>query len=142
VGPGASARIPLPAGLALEGTALALAVPIGTAGQVAVPPGLDDRDYVLGPGAAGLAEVALLAGDRLRARLLFRPAAIAGGERRQGDVLVLDGGADLFVRVAGGHGIGAEVVGRRHLDRSPDGDVTRGSGGVVHVYWAASGGTP
>jgi hypothetical protein len=140
LGPGVSARVALPARLALEATALALVVPIGTAGVVTVPPGLFSRDYTLGPGASGLAEVALVAADRLRARLSFRPCAIAGVERGQPDVLVLDGGADLFVRVAGGHGLGAEVVGRRHVDRSPGGGVAHASGAVAQVYWATSGG--
>jgi hypothetical protein len=140
VGLGASARTELPRALALEWAAVASAVPIGGAGRVPRAPGLEERDYVLGPGAQGLAEATLFAGDRVRAGLAFRQWAILGAESRQGDELVLEGSALLVVRVAGRHGVGAELRRSRRFDRDPAGDVARASAGMVHVFWSVAGG--
>jgi hypothetical protein len=140
VGVGASARTELPRAVALEWTAVASAVPIGGAGRVPHAPGLEQRDYVLGPGAQGVAEATLFAGDRVRAGFAFRQWAILGAEARQGDELILEGSAHLVVRVAGKHGLGAELRRSRRFDRDVSGDVARATGELVHVFWSVAGG--
>jgi hypothetical protein len=138
LGLGVSASRDLPRGLAIEGTALASGVLMGAAGDVQSP-GLRERDYVLGPGAEGLLELRLDAGERLAATVGLHQVAIVGAERRQGEELVLESRGGLLFRVAGRHALGVEYADLRRFARAPLA-ATRRRGEVVSLCWTVGEG--
>jgi hypothetical protein len=141
LGLGASARADVGGGVALEGTTLLSAVPVGTAGKIPVAPGLASRDYVIGPGAQALLDVRA-AWERVSAGLALRPLFLVGAESRQGDELMMDGRARVLVRVAGRHGVGVEGGRNLRYARDAAGTRTYAVGRLFQMFWALGGATP
>jgi hypothetical protein len=138
LGLGTAGGIALGRGLALEGTAIAAAIPMGAVGMR--PPVVPDgRDYRFGPGAQAVAEVALTVRERAALRLDARGYGILGVDGVDGREAIGAVRARLLVRVAGEHGLGAEasLAGRR-VDEA-GAPVRTELGRTVQLFWFVSG---
>ena len=147
LGVGATGRWAMARGVGLEGTAIGSAVLMGAAGVVARPPG-SDRDYRMGPGAQALLDLAVTAGDRVRAGLNLRQYLVFGAGDQAGSDLLLDGALTARLRVIGHHGLQASASRFLRTAREEGGAVARQGGSVVMVSWVyavdppAPGGAP
>jgi len=134
LGVGATGRWAVAHGLGLEGTAIGSAVLMGAAGVVARPPG-SDRDYRMGPGAQALLDLAVTAGDRVRAGVELRQYLVFGAGDQTGSDLLLDGALTARVRVAGHHGLQASASRYQRTAREEGGVVARQGGSLLLVSW-------
>jgi len=134
LGVGATGRWAVGRGVAVEGTAIGSAVMLGAAGVVARDPG-SDRDYRFGPGAQGLLDVAVSAGDRVRAGVSLRQYLVIGAGDSTGSDLLLDGAVTARVRVVGHHGLQASASRFQRTAREDDGSVARQQGSSLVLSW-------
>lgn len=139
VGVGASTRTDLGRGLGLEGTAIASAVLMGGAGNLA-PARPEARDYRLGPGEQVLLEARLVSDAGLAGGVALRQYLVVGDGPGNGAEVLVEGSAKLLWWLTGPHAIGAEFS--QHLRRSgEEGTAGRaGSEGVVRLYYALAKG--
>jgi len=126
-------------GFVVGGTVLASGVLLGTAGVVHTPR-LEQRDYVMGPGAQGLVQLQVEARDRVFAGVELRQTGVFGLGQRQGDELVLQSRAGVLFRVAGPHGVSAEYTEYRRIAQDPFAGAIRLRGEVVSVYYTFASG--
>jgi hypothetical protein len=134
LGLGATGRWEVARGVGLEGTAIGSAVLLGAAGVVAREPG-SDRDYRFGPGAQALLDVAVTAGDRVRAGVNLRQYLVVGAGDSTGSDLLLDGAVTARVRVVGHHGLQASASRFQRTAREEGGAVAHQAGSLVLVSW-------
>lgn len=112
IGVGASGRADLGGDWALEADLHGGAVLLGAAGSVARAPDGTGRDYLMGPGAQSLLDVALLAGTRARAGLTLRQYLVLGEGEPGGTALLLEARAGATLRIVGASAIAVEVTRR------------------------------
>ncbi|WP_242342793.1 DUF3943 domain-containing protein [Anaeromyxobacter terrae] len=136
VGAGASGRADLGGGWALEAGLHGGAVLLGAAGSVARGPDGAGRDYLMGPGAQSLVDVALLAGTRGRAGVTLRQYLVLGEGEPGGTALLLEASAGATLRIVGASAIAVEVT--RRVRRVQD--ATRHADTAVQLSYVLLGG--
>ncbi len=134
LGLGATGRWTVLRGVDLEGTAIGSAVLLGAAGEVARAPG-SDRDYRMGPGAQGLVDLAVTAGDRVRAGVTLRQYLVLGAGDQTGSDLLLDGAVTARVRLIGQHGLQASASHFLRTARDVGTPQVRQEGSSVVLSW-------
>jgi len=134
LGFGATGRWAVGRGVGLEGTAIGSAVLMGAAGVVARQPG-SDRDYRFGPGAQALLDLAVTAGDRVRAGATLRQYLVVGAGDSTGSDLLLDGAVTARVRVVGHHGLQASASRFQRTAREEGGATAHQGGSLVLLSW-------
>lgn len=139
IGVGAVLSADIGKGFEVGGTVLGSGVLLGTAGEVQSPR-LEQRNYVMGPGAQGLLELQLDARDRVLAAVELRQTAVFGAESRQGEEIQLHSRAGVLVRISGPHGLGAEYTEYRRIAHDPLQGSIRQRGDIVSVYYSFSSG--
>lgn len=141
LGFGGSARGDLGGGLELEGDAILSGVLLGAGSRVDGGPGAGDRDYRFGPGQQGYLGLRLVFGSRALAGVALRQYLLLGAGQDAGSTeLLVEASANALVRIAGPHGVGAEVS-RHERKASADAAPTmEESASVVRVYYTLLGG--
>lgn len=132
LGVGATGRWALGPTLALEGTAVGSAVLMGASG-VTGPVG--ERAYRFGPGAQGVLETWLSAGDRFRAGLELRPYLVVAAGAPGGRDVLLEAEALARVRLWDHNALEVSAMRTTRWSTEADGADTRRDANLLMVSW-------